>query len=630
MYTYIEIFVVLFSLVFLFCYSFHKKRGPWNNWPLIGVLPALLKNHHRIHDIIVEVMEKGSLTFVMKGPRFTNMKLLITADPANAQHILSKNFGNYPKGSKFKDIVEILGDGIFNVDSEMWKYHRKMAQFLLSHPQFKQFWVEKIWKKIETGLIPILDHVAKQGLEIELQDLFGRFTFDTISTVVLDYDPRTLCFDLPNFPVSKALHDGEEAIFYRHVVPACVWKFQKWLGIGTEKKYREASKIVDNFIYGCISRKREEMRKNSQSNACKVGPKLGVDLMTLYMDEIRDSGEIGSNPDKFLRDTVLSYFVAGKETTSAALCWFLYLLSKNPHVLAKIKEELDVSMAQAKDHHGDEKIIWDRYDILSRKFKEVGDKLIYFHAAICEALRLYPTVPFNAKTPIKPDTLPSGHKVDSSTQIIFSMYALGRMKSLWGEDSYEFKPERWILETRKFRYVPSYQFLAFNSGPRTCLGKNMSMTIMKAAVIAIISKYHIQPVRGHPIVPDVSLILHMRHGLKAQFVKDKGVLVVSNGFAELVARAVAVPAEPVAPIVLAVEPVEPVAQNLTGPIDSKSLPMSTGPLDNTCPQTPVALDPANPMCPSLGPPCSTNFLSRPTADTPSNWADSFYRWTVLS
>jgi len=215
---------------------------------------------------------------------------------------------------------------------------------------------------------------------------------------------------------------------------------------------------------------------------------------------------------------MLSYFIAGRETTSAALCWFFYVLSKNPHVLSKIKEELDVLLAEAKDHHGDEKIIWDRYDVWSRKFKEVSDKLIYLHAAILEALRLYPPVPFNAKAPAEPDILPSGHKVDSSTQIIFSMYAMGRMRSLWGEDCHEFKPERWILETGKIKYVPSHKFLVFNSGPRTCLGKDMSMTIIKAVAIALIGKYHIKPVQGHPIVPDVSLVLHMRHGFKAQVV----------------------------------------------------------------------------------------------------------------
>ncbi|KAJ8425753.1 hypothetical protein Cgig2_024370 [Carnegiea gigantea] len=497
---YFEIILLLISFVFVFCYSFHKKHGLSTNWPLVGMLPALLKNHSRIHDLFIELVEKSQLTFLVKGPWFTNMNLLVTVDPTNAHHILSKNFGNYPKGSKFKEIFEILGD-----DSEIWQYHRKMAHSVLGHPKFHQFLVEKVWEKIETGLIPILNRASEQRLEIDLQDLFERFAFDTISVVVMDYDPGCLCIDLPSLPFSKALHDAEEVIVYRHVVPTCVWKFQRWLGIGQEKKHKEAWKIIDDFIYGCISKKREEMHRNSQSKAYKVGNELGADLVTLYMDEVRNGAEIGSNGDKFLRDTILTFFAAGQDTTGAALSWFFYLLSKNPHVLFKIKEELDT-------------IIWDRHNISSRSFDELSNKLIYLHVAIFEALRLYPPVPFNAKAPAEVDTLPSGHKVDPSMQIIFNMYAMGRMKSIWGEDCCEFKPGRWILETGKIRHEPSYKFLAFNSGPRTCTGKNMSLTIMKATIMTIISRYNIEPVQGHPIVPSQSVVLHMKHGFKTKVV----------------------------------------------------------------------------------------------------------------
>ncbi|KAJ8446996.1 hypothetical protein Cgig2_033565 [Carnegiea gigantea] len=388
-------------------------NGLPTNWPVIGMLPALLKNQHRIHDYAVEVLEKTELTFLLRGPWFTNMKLLFIVDPANVHHILSKNFGNYPRGSKFKEISEVLGDGIFTIDLEMWQCHRRMAQSAFGHPEFHQFLVEKVWDKIESGLIPFLDHAFEQRLEIDL------FSFDTISTVVMDYDPGCLSIDLPNLPFLKALHDFEEVIVYRHVVPTCVWKFQRWLGIGQEKKHREALKIIDDFVYG-------------------------------YMDEVRTSAEIESNHDKFLKDAIV----------------------------------------------------------------DLKDKLIYLHAAVCEALRLYPLVPFNTKVPIEPDTLPSGHKVDSSMQIIFSMYAVGRMKSLWGEDCYEFKPERWILGTGKIRYVPSHQFLAFSTGPRTCVGKNMALTMLKAATIAIIGRYHIEPKQAHPIVPNASMILHMKQGFK--------------------------------------------------------------------------------------------------------------------
>ena len=269
------------------------------------------------------------------------------------------------------------------------------------------------------------------------------------------------------------------------------------------EKHKEAWKIIDDFIYGCISKKRDEMSKNSQSKAYKGGNELGADLITLYMDEVKDSDEIGSNSDKFLRDTILTFFAAGKDTTGAALSWFFYLLSRNPHVLSKIKEELGT-------------ITWDRHNISSRNFEVLSDKLIYLHAAIFEALRLYPPVAFNAKAPAEVDTLPSGHKVDPNMQIIFDMYATGRMKSIWEEDCCDFKPERWILETGKIRHEPSYKFLAFNSGPRTCIGKNMSLTIMKAAIMTIISKYNIEPVQGHPIVPSQSVVLHMKHGFKAK------------------------------------------------------------------------------------------------------------------
>ncbi|KAJ8446994.1 hypothetical protein Cgig2_033563 [Carnegiea gigantea] len=382
---YIEIFLVILFLLFLFCYSFHRKDGLPTKWPVIGMLPALLKNQHRIHDYTVEVLEKTKLTFLLEGPWFTNMKLLGTVDPANVHHILSKNFGNYPRGSKFKEISEVLAMGFLLRTQKCGNIIERWLKLL--------FLVEKVWEKIESGLIPFLDHASDKRMEIHLQDLFGRFLFDTISTVVMGHDPGSLSIDLPNLPFLKALHDFEE------------------------------------------------------SKACKVGYGLGVGLMTIYIDQVRKSAEIGSNGDKFLRDTILAFLAAGR---------------------------------------------------------------------VCEALRLHPPVPFNIKVPIEPDTLPSGHKVDSSMQIIFNMYAMGRMRSLWGEDCYEFKPERWILETGKIRHVPSHQFLAFSTGPRTCVGKHMALTMIKAVAIAIISRYHIEPVQTHPVVPENSMVLYMKQGLKVK------------------------------------------------------------------------------------------------------------------
>lgn len=501
---YFEIITILgiaFCSVFLVYYSFRNKNGLPTNWPIVGMLPALLINLHKINDYFVEIMEKNQLTFLFEGPWFSNMYLLATIDPDNVHHIMSKNFGNYPKGSKFNEIFDVLGDGIFNTDSSLWQYHRRMAQSFIGHPHFHQFLVEKIWEKVEGGLIPILDHVSKQGLEIDLQDLFERFTFDTICTIIMNYDPRSLSIDFPSVPPSKALDDVEEAVFYRHVVPTCVWKFQRWLGVGLEKKYRKAWRTLDDFIYKCISRKRQQIKQIVKGN------KVGVDLMTLYMHEeskrATEKSSKDDNGEKFLRDTILNFFIAGRDTTSTTLSWFFYLLSKNPQVLSKIKQELASTVKGQNDN-------------LSKSFEQLSDKLVYLHGALCEALRLYPPVVFEHKSPIESDILPSGHLVNPKTQIIFNLYAMARMKSIWGDDCYEFKPERWISERGKIRHEPSYKFLAFNAGPRTCVGKNMAFIQMKAIATTIIQNYHIQAVQGHLVVPNISIILHMKHGFKVR------------------------------------------------------------------------------------------------------------------
>jgi cytochrome P450 len=150
---------------------------------------------------------------------------------------------------------------------------------------------------------------------------------------------------------------------------------------------------------------------------------------------------------------------------------------------------------------------------------EVVNELVYLHGAICESLRLFPSVPFEHKYAVESDVLPSGHHISQSTRLLYSLYTMGRMESIWGEDCLEFKPERWISEKERIVHVPSYKFIAFNAGPRTCLGKDMSFIQMKIVASTIVWNYHVQVVKAHLISPSISIILHMKHGLKVKVTK---------------------------------------------------------------------------------------------------------------
>jgi cytochrome P450 len=143
---------------------------------------------------------------------------------------------------------------------------------------------------------------------------------------------------------------------------------------------------------------------------------------------------------------------------------------------------------------------------------EVSD-LVYLHAALCESLMLYPPVPFALKTAVAADVLPSGNELMAGDRVLFSSYSMGRMEGVWGKDCMEFRPERWLNDKGGLRYEPSYKFISFNTGPRTCLGEDMAFVQMKTVAAAVLWNFAVEVVPGHVVEPKLSIILHMKNGL---------------------------------------------------------------------------------------------------------------------
>ncbi|KAI8003345.1 Alkane hydroxylase MAH1 [Camellia lanceoleosa] len=298
-------YVVLSALIcFLFLFFLSTTVDnvlPWN-WPLFGMLPTLLCHVHQIHDWATRVLCQARGTFLFKGPFFANMNMLVTVDPSNVHYIMNSNFLNFPKGPQFLKIFDVFGNTFINSDSDMWRNQRKLAQLKLSHPRFHRLLVKTTQDKVEKGLIKVLEHVSKQALVVDLQDLFQRLTFDTTCILVTGYDPGCLSIDLPHVPFAKAMDEVTEAIFIRHIVPESVWKFQRWVSIGHEKKLRNARKTLDHIIEKYISMKRDEL----------------ISRVIKLNDEEEE----------------------GRDTTSSALTWFLWLVSTHPDIEEKIREEL--------------------------------------------------------------------------------------------------------------------------------------------------------------------------------------------------------------------------------------------------------------------------------------------------
>ncbi|KAM7490733.1 hypothetical protein LguiA_033654 [Lonicera macranthoides] len=98
-----------------------------------------------------------------------------------------------------------------------------------------------------------------------------------------------------------------------------------------------------------------------------------------------------------------------------------------------------------------------------------------------------------------------GHWIDKNTKTVLCFYSMGRMGTIWGKDCLEFMAERWISESGGIKLERSFNFPAFNAGPRSCLGKDMALQEMEIIATTIIYNYRVEVVEGHPITPSDQL-----------------------------------------------------------------------------------------------------------------------------
>ncbi|KAL1203384.1 Alkane hydroxylase MAH1 [Cardamine amara subsp. amara] len=442
-----EAFIASIWFLFLLCFFIKKPNKSFliTNWPLLGMLPGLLMVLDQVYDFLVELLENSNLTFEFKGPWCARMDMLVTVDPANIHYILSSNFSNYTKGPEFKEIFDVFKYVIFNVDSELWKNLRKAAQARVNHQEFQRFSVCATRGKLKNGLVPLFNHFAKERTIVNLQDVFQRFIFDTTMVLITGSDPTSLSIEKPENEFAKALTDAGEAIMYRHIKPRFLWKVQKWMGFGLEKKMVNADAIFNRVCAKYISAKRKEISHKSIEDE-------GEDLLTSYINLDTTKYDIlNPSDDKFLKDIILAYIIAGRDTIASALTWFFWLLSENPKVLAKIRKEIDKILPKSK--YGEEKHFFNTTEL---------NKLVYLHGALYESMRLYPPVPFESKPPIKSDVLTSGIKF-------------------------------WILQNYNIEVVEVLQ--NYN-------------------IVEVLQNYNIEVVKGQKIEPLPGLILRMKHGLR--------------------------------------------------------------------------------------------------------------------
>lgn len=495
--------VLSFAVAYFVWFRFIRRslRGP-RVWPILGSLPGLIQNAHRMHDWIADNLRSCGGTyqtciFAIPFLAWKQGLVTVTCDPRNLEHILKVRFDNYPKGPTWQAVFhDLLGEGIFNSDGDTWLFQRKTAALEFTTRTLRQAMARWVSRAIKLRFCPILKAAQVECKPVDLQDLLLRLTFDNICGLAFGKDPHTLSPGLPENSFAAAFDRATEASLQRFILPEFIWKLKRWLRLGMEVSLSQSLKHVDDYMTNVINTRKLELLSQQ-----KGGP-LHDDLLSRFMKKKE------SYTDEFLQHVALNFILAGRDTSSVALSWFFWLVGQSPRVEEKILVELCSVLMETR---GNDTSKWLEEPLV---FEEV-DRLIYLKAALSETLRLYPSVPQDSKHVISDDLLPDGTFVPAGSSITYSIYSAGRMKYIWGEDSLEFRPERWISQDgQKFEPHDQFKFVAFNAGPRICLGKDLAYLQMKSIAAAVLLRHRLTVAPGHKVEQKMSLTLFMKYGLK--------------------------------------------------------------------------------------------------------------------
>ncbi|GAV83100.1 p450 domain-containing protein [Cephalotus follicularis] len=491
---------IVVALSGLFIFSCIRERltnkGPMI-WPVLGITPSFFLHFNDIFGWATRALINSGGTFPYEGMWMGKAFGVTTVDPPNIEHMLKRNFKNFPKGKYYRErFYDLLGDGIFNVDGEMWKEQRRLAVSEMHSSRFVEHSVKTMQDLVHKKLLKLTEKLVESGDSFDLQEVLLRFTFDNICTAAFGVDPGCLAINLPEVPFAKAFEEATELTLFRFLVPPFIWKPLKFFGLGNEKRLKEAIEIVHDFAEKTVADQRNKLRKFGMLSDRS-------DLLSRLLEmEHNQQGKKQHFQDKFLRDFCVSFILAGRDTTSVALAWFFWLLHQHPDVESRILSEINGIMG-CRDCRND-------YDVVLTV--DELNKMVYLQAALSESLRLYPSVPIEMKQVVEDDVFPDGTLLKKGSRVIYFIFSMARMESIWGKDCLEFKPERWLKDGQLVS-ESQFKYVVFNGGPRMCPGKKFAYMQMKMVAASILLRYSVNVVEGQDVVPKVTTTLYMKNGL---------------------------------------------------------------------------------------------------------------------
>ena len=396
-------------------------RVPLARRPL-GILGSLQAGRRNVLELVPEIATRAPILSGTTGKRWH-----MVMEPGALRHILRDRVEDYPKSVVTKLILEpAIGNSLFNAEGRDWLWQRRTAAPVFSHRNI-------------AALGPVMTAAAERAAArmtgvVDVFDAMVTATFEVISDVTFSggegFDRAAVHRAIEGYIAQTA------KISLLDILGAPAWvprPGRVFSGAGL----RQMKAVADQ----AIARRRGR-------------PSAVPDLLDLLMAGADPTTGRQMDPEE-LRDNLLTFIVAGHETTALTLAWSLYLCAHDPSWQERVRAE-----ARA---------------VLGGRAAVAADlpALPLVRQVIDEALRLYPPAAFLSRTAQKPDMI-LGREIRAGDTVILPIYALQRHHDHW-ERPDAFDPGRFAGGGPRPAWLP------FGDGPRVCIGA--AFAVQEAVII---------------------------------------------------------------------------------------------------------------------------------------------------
>ena len=393
-------------------------------------------------------------------------------DPALVDLVLKARASDFPKSERIRvGLKPLLGESVFITNGDLWAYQRRIID-----PAFEGGRLRTVFPSMWDSGVAIVDRLKPlaNGEPIEIEAHTSHVAMDVIF--------RTLF----SVPIEDEIANAAFETFRAHQASqplanvAAVLPFPKWLPRFHSRKTRETAKTIRSLIRQLTSRRAEEI------SAGTAPDDLATKIMTTPDPE---TGKVFETDE--MVDQVAIFFLAGHETSAAALAWSLYLLALYPEWQDRLADEALATFQPEKIY----------FSTLS--------KLRISRSVFRESMRLYPPVPMFVREASCPEEF-RGRDVRKGSQVILSPWHLHRHERLW-ERPDEFDPGRFSTPNGKACLRSAY--IPFSAGQRVCPGAAFAMAEGPLLLSMLVRAFKFEVVEGQTPQPVAQLTVRSANGI---------------------------------------------------------------------------------------------------------------------